>query len=88
MENKAWWDNLTDEQRDEYATLYPVETGALEGLPAVARDTSNRMVLAEMHAQAQIDLAELGPEPQKSTQTTAGPVLNPCGRSGTRRAAR
>lgn len=76
-ENKAWWDGLTDEQRDRYATLYPAETGALEGLPAVARDTANRMVLAETHAQAQIDLAELGPEPQKSTQTTAGPVINP-----------
>lgn len=76
-ENKAWWDGLTDEQRDEYATLYPAEVGALDGLPAVARDTSNRMVLAEAHAQVQIDLAKLGPEPQKTTQTTAGPVINP-----------
>ncbi|MFI6687778.1 alpha/beta hydrolase [Streptomyces sp. NPDC050485] len=76
-ENKAWWDSLTSEQRDEYATLYPAETGALDGLPAVARDTSNRMVLAEAHAQAQADLAELGPEPQKYTQTMSGPVINP-----------
>ncbi|MET9496375.1 alpha/beta hydrolase [Streptomyces sp. NPDC006552] len=76
-ENKGWWDHLSQEQRDEYLTLYPADVGALDGIPSIARDTSNRMVLAESQGQAQVDLAKLGPEPPKYLQSAAGMTINP-----------
>lgn len=65
-ENADWWNNkLTQEQRDEYATLYPASIGALDGIPATVRDDANRMVLAQTRAQTQLDLNAVGPEPEK-----------------------
>ncbi|MEU6732304.1 alpha/beta hydrolase [Streptomyces physcomitrii] len=75
--NRKWWNGLTQEQRDEYAALYPAEIGALDGLPTVTRDSANRMVLAEAHAQAQMDLAELGPEPKKYEGAGPGRTISP-----------
>ncbi|MFC5722738.1 alpha/beta hydrolase [Streptomyces gamaensis] len=49
-DNAAWWQSLTDEQRNEYAALYPAAIGALDGLPATVRDDANRIVLAETRA--------------------------------------
>lgn len=71
-ENAAWWKGLTQEQRDEYATLYPASVGALDGIPSDVRDDSNRMVLAETRAKAQLDLDRLGPEPPKMIQNPNG----------------
>ncbi|MGW2053869.1 alpha/beta hydrolase [Streptomyces sp. NPDC001840] len=62
-ENAAWWRGLTQEQRDEYATMYPASIGALDGLPAAVRDDANRMVLAETRAQYQQELRGIPPEP-------------------------
>ncbi|MFF4489776.1 alpha/beta hydrolase [Streptomyces sp. NPDC001544] len=76
-ENKKWWDGLTQEQREEYQALYPAEIGALDGLPSVIRDASNRIVLDETHAQVQHNLDALGPEPPKTVLTAAGEVRNP-----------
>ncbi|GGS24908.1 hypothetical protein GCM10010252_75000 [Streptomyces aureoverticillatus] len=41
-ERKAWWDNLTKEQREEYLAVYPDVIGNLDGIPAVVRDEANR----------------------------------------------
>ncbi|MBT2526861.1 hypothetical protein J7E91_15860 [Streptomyces sp. ISL-99] len=41
-ERKAWWDNLTQEQREEYVAVYPDVIGNLDGIPAVVRDEANR----------------------------------------------
>ncbi|MFJ1748256.1 alpha/beta hydrolase [Streptomyces sp. NPDC088116] len=71
-DNAAWWKGLTQEQRDEYATLYPASVGALDGIPSDVRDDSNRMVLAETRARAQLDLDKLGPEPPKMIQNPNG----------------
>jgi hypothetical protein len=78
-ENRRWWDGLSDERRDEYATLYPAETGALDGLPSEVRDGSNRMVLAETRAQAAQQYERLGPEPPKYLRGdgTSAAVVNP-----------
>jgi len=76
-DNKRWWDGLTDEQREEYRTLYPAEIGALDGLPSTVRDSSNRLVLDEAHAQVQRSLSQLGPEPDKTVVTAAGVIRNP-----------
>ncbi|MEU6658432.1 alpha/beta hydrolase [Streptomyces sp. NPDC046821] len=78
-ENKRWWDHLTQEQRDEYTTLYPAEVGALDGIPSIARDTSNRMVLAQTMAQTQIELDALPANPPQYVQKGDPPssVVNP-----------
>ncbi|MER8046784.1 alpha/beta hydrolase [Streptomyces sp. NPDC094032] len=62
-ENADWWNGLTQEQRDEYATLYPASIGALDGIPSTVRDDANRMVLAESKAQYHLDLKAIPPEP-------------------------
>ncbi|MFF6906032.1 alpha/beta hydrolase [Streptomyces sp. NPDC012389] len=70
-DNAAWWKGLTQEQRDEYATLHPAAIGALDGLPSAVRDDSNRMVLAETHARVQLELDRLI-EPPKTLPNPNG----------------
>lgn len=41
-ERKAWWEGLTDEQREEYLAVYPDQIGNLDGIPALVRDAANR----------------------------------------------
>lgn len=41
-DRKAWWDQLTQEQRDQYLAVYPDVIGNLDGIPAVVRDEANR----------------------------------------------
>ena len=41
-ERKAWWDGLSDEQREEYLAVYPDRIGNLDGIPALVRDAANR----------------------------------------------
>ncbi|MGW7249581.1 alpha/beta hydrolase [Streptomyces decoyicus] len=55
-DNKKWWESLTQEERDEYTSLYPASVGALDGLPATVRDEANRVVLAETHGEARQQL--------------------------------
>ncbi|MFB7374378.1 alpha/beta hydrolase [Streptomyces sp. NPDC056222] len=64
-ENAKWWNGLTQEQRDEYATLYPASVGALDGIPSAVRDDANRMVFAESRAKYEMELAALPAEPRK-----------------------
>ncbi|MFF8608966.1 alpha/beta hydrolase [Streptomyces sp. NPDC015346] len=63
-ENAKWWNGLTQEQRDEYATLFPASVGALDGIPSTVRDDANRMVFAESRAKYEIELAGIPPEPK------------------------
>ncbi|MEU6536870.1 alpha/beta hydrolase [Streptomyces sp. NPDC047000] len=76
-DNKKWWDGLTQEQREEYQTLYPAEIGALDGIPSAVRDSSNRIVFDETHAQVRSQVDALGPEPTKTVVTAAGVIRNP-----------
>lgn len=71
-ENAEWWNGLTQEQRDEYATLYPASIGALDGIPSTVRDDANRMVLAETRAQTQLDLNAIPKQPQEYIQNPSG----------------
>lgn len=65
-ENVAWWNGLSQEQRDEYISLYPASVGALDGIPSEIRDTANRVVLAENHGTRQMELdAWRGKEPPR-----------------------
>lgn len=41
-ERHAWWTGLTQEQREEYLTVYPDRIGNLDGIPALVRDAANR----------------------------------------------
>lgn len=63
-ENAAWWKGLTQEQRDEYATLYPASVGQLDGIPSTVRDDANRMVFAESKAKYELELAAIPAEPK------------------------
>ncbi|WP_030985997.1 alpha/beta hydrolase [Streptomyces sp. NRRL S-1813] len=66
VDNKKWWESLTQEQQDEYAALYPARIGALDGLPTTTRDDANRVVLAETHGTAQLQLKDwLNKEPDR-----------------------
>ncbi|MEU7121352.1 alpha/beta hydrolase [Streptomyces zaomyceticus] len=71
-ENADWWKGLSQEQRDEYATLYPASVGALDGLPATVRDDANRMVLAETRAQTQLELNAIPKPPQQYLPNPGG----------------
>ncbi|TCB89402.1 PPE domain-containing protein [Micromonospora zingiberis] len=42
---RAWWSQLSDDERQVYLTAYPQRIGALDGLPAVDRDAANQLVL-------------------------------------------
>ncbi|WP_406452795.1 alpha/beta hydrolase family protein [Streptomyces sp. NBC_00876] len=39
---KAWWEGLSQEQRDRYLELSPDRIGGLDGIPVADRDTANR----------------------------------------------
>ncbi|MFJ6073046.1 alpha/beta hydrolase [Streptomyces sp. NPDC093065] len=54
-DRKEWWDNLSEEERDEYKTAFPEIIGGLDGIPAVVRDEVNRenlqMLIAKLEGQ-------------------------------------
>ncbi|WP_416958629.1 alpha/beta hydrolase [Streptomyces sp. Agncl-13] len=41
-DRKKWWDNLSNEEREEYKAAFPEIIGNLDGIPAVVRDETNR----------------------------------------------
>lgn len=43
----AWWEGLTPAQREAAVAADPAAVGALDGLPAWARDRANRLLLAD-----------------------------------------
>ncbi|MEU6076957.1 alpha/beta hydrolase [Micromonospora sp. NPDC047074] len=42
---RAWWDGLSDDERQVYLAAYPERIGALDGLPATDRDAANQLAL-------------------------------------------
>lgn len=56
----AWWDGLTDEEREAVTSAYPDVIGSADGLPASARDDANRILLED-------DLARLGAKDRDGT---------------------
>ncbi|MGY0024003.1 alpha/beta hydrolase [Streptomyces sp. YJ-C3] len=76
-DNAQWWKDLSQEEREAYLSLHPDVVGALDGLPAEARDDANRTVLSETHAKYQLDLDSIPPEPANkytTITTMSGPV--------------
>ncbi|MEU8955835.1 alpha/beta hydrolase [Streptomyces sp. NPDC048518] len=76
-DNAEWWQDLSPEEREAYISLHPGTVGALDGLPADARDEANRAVLAEHKAAYELELDSIPPEPlDKYTMvnTMNGPV--------------
>ncbi|MFF1844289.1 alpha/beta hydrolase [Streptomyces sp. NPDC058217] len=45
---KAWWDGLTQDQRDRYLVVSPDRIGNLDGIPAATRDAVNRDNLQDL----------------------------------------
>ncbi|MGW7573489.1 alpha/beta hydrolase [Streptomyces sp. NPDC054765] len=58
-DNVEWWKHLSADERDAYISLHPASIGAMNGLPADARDEANRTVLAETRGQYEMRLAAL-----------------------------
>lgn len=44
---RAWWDGLTDAEREAVVAAYPGLIGSADGLPAQARDDANRVLVEE-----------------------------------------
>ncbi|MFF8789990.1 alpha/beta hydrolase [Streptomyces sp. NPDC015125] len=59
QDNAEWWKHLSADERDAYISLHPASIGAMNGLPADARDEANRTVLAETRGQYEVRLAAL-----------------------------
>ncbi|MFD7615899.1 alpha/beta hydrolase [Streptomyces sp. NPDC059802] len=45
---EAWWNGLTQQQRDRYLELSPDQIGGLDGIPVADRDTANRRNLPDL----------------------------------------
>lgn len=58
-DNAEWWKHLSADERDAYISMRPASIGAMNGLPADARDEANRTVLAETRGQYEMRLAAL-----------------------------
>lgn len=59
-EVRAWWDSLTEAEREAVIAAYPERVGQGDGLPADARDQANRILLDD-------DLARLAAKEQDGT---------------------
>ncbi|WP_369374399.1 alpha/beta hydrolase [Streptomyces sp. cg36] len=71
--NADWWKGLTPEQQAAWTSLRPDTVGALDGLPAAARDEANRILLDERHGQYQTELDAIPKPPANEwTWITAG----------------
>ncbi|MGW5309113.1 alpha/beta hydrolase [Nocardia thailandica] len=57
---RAWWDSLTGDQRGFLVTTRPQLVGALDGLPAAARDRANRSLLDYTERELRTQLAQAG----------------------------
>ncbi|MFJ5798834.1 alpha/beta hydrolase [Streptomyces decoyicus] len=57
-DNPEWWKHLSADERDAYISMHPASIGAMNGLPADARDEANRTVLAETRGQYEVRLIQ------------------------------
>jgi len=58
-----WWNGLTADQQQAYLTAYPNEIGALNGIPATARDQANRERLRQYLAAMEVNAERLYGQP-------------------------
>ncbi|WP_019546965.1 alpha/beta hydrolase [Streptomyces sulphureus] len=65
--NARWWKNLSEDEQDDYISLHPASIGAMDGLPADARDEANRTVMTETKAGYELERAAMPAEPKKYT---------------------
>ncbi|KIF68516.1 hypothetical protein HY68_07505 [Streptomyces sp. AcH 505] len=72
-DNAAWWKGLSAAQRADYLSAFPDRVGALDGLPADARDEANRTVLDETQGDYGVRLAAIPPEPPKIANARYNP---------------
>jgi Alpha/beta hydrolase len=56
---KKWWDSLSPMQKESLLFTHAAEIGALDGVPAAARDRANRTHLAELKGQVVAELDRL-----------------------------
>ncbi|AWL88247.1 alpha/beta hydrolase [Streptomyces globisporus] len=70
-DNASWWKGLSPEEQAAHLALNAAVVGALDGLPAEARDEANRMVLAQSRAQVELELAKI-PEPTRYSPNPNG----------------
>ncbi len=77
-EANAWWKGLSPAQQAGLIQEFPAQIGALDGVPAVARDEANRISLAADKLQLQGQLAGLDAHEPPATVTGYGrQVANP-----------
>ncbi|MGW2862329.1 alpha/beta hydrolase [Streptomyces sp. NPDC001205] len=67
-DNANWWKRLDPDQQQAWTSLHPDVVGALDGLPATARDEANRIVLDESRGQYQTELDAM-PKPPANEWT-------------------
>jgi hypothetical protein len=70
----AWWNGLSDGQRESLVFTHPELIGNLDGVPATFRDRANRASLAVARASMTHRIAALGPAPTPA-QTAATAAL-------------
>ncbi|WP_399131895.1 alpha/beta hydrolase [Streptomyces sp. ITFR-16] len=63
---KAWWDGLSQQERDRYLELSPDRIGALDGIPVADRDKANRRNLPQLISELE------GRDDKKSKEQLAG----------------
>ncbi|MGW1195155.1 alpha/beta hydrolase [Streptomyces sp. NPDC002536] len=73
-ENAEWWNKLSQEERDEYAAVFPATIGKLDGLPSAVRDEANRIVLADTRISLSQQLADLVNNPPQHYEQKFNPV--------------
>jgi hypothetical protein len=71
----GWWDGLSAAQQQQFETQFPDQIGSLDGIPCVARDKANRVILNEDEQQTTAELAQL--------KAIEPPRLRETGRIGT-----
>ncbi|MFE9838223.1 alpha/beta hydrolase [Streptomyces sp. NPDC005551] len=67
-DNAQWWKGLSAEEQAAWISMRPDSVGALDGLPAVARDEANRIVLDETRGRMQMELNSI-PKPPMNEWT-------------------
>ncbi|MEV7773083.1 alpha/beta hydrolase [Kitasatospora sp. NPDC086791] len=77
---KTWWNSLTDAQQQRMILTDHDKVGALDGIPAVARNQANLINLQRGKEDLQRQLDGLGPEPKKYlsvAEANGGAAQNP-----------
>ena len=68
----AWWQGLSQDQKQQEATLYSHQIGTLDGVPAAVRDYANRLELPGLIQQTQDQLNQLNANPPQFDPSNPG----------------